>query len=41
MDIQMPVWIDEASVFSPSNEPKLNGQVIMLYPSDDKTLKVE
>lgn len=41
MNIQMPVWIDEASVFSPSNEPKLNGQVIMLYPSDDKTLKVE
>lgn len=41
MNVQMPVWIDEASVFSPSNEPKLNGQVIMLYPSDDKTLKVE
>lgn len=40
-DVQLPVWIDEASVFSPSNEPKLNGQVIMLYPSDDKTFRIE
>lgn len=40
-DIQLPVWIDEANRFSPSNEPKLNSQVIMLYPSDDKTFRIE
>lgn len=39
--ITLPKWIDEAAVFAPSNEPCVDGQSIMLYPSEDKVLRIE
>lgn len=38
--INMPVFIDESSVFSSDNIPKFDLQTIMLYASDDKYLTV-
>ena len=39
--INLPVFVDEASVFDTQNLPKFNSQTIYLLASDDKTLKVE
>lgn len=39
--INLPVFVDEASVFDTQNLPKFNVQTIYLLASDDKTLKVE
>lgn len=40
-DINLPVFVDEASVFDTQNLPKFNSQTIYLLASDDMTLKVE
>lgn len=40
-DIQLPVFVDEASVFSTNNKPVINGQSIFLYASDDNALVVK
>lgn len=40
-DITLPKWIDEAAVFAPNNLPKVDGQSIMLFPSEDKVLRIE
>ena len=39
--INLPVFVDEASVFDTQNLPKFNVQTIYLLASDDKNLKVE
>lgn len=39
-DIQLPVFVDEASVFSTNNKPVIPGQSIFLYASDDNFLNV-
>lgn len=39
--VELPCWIDEASVFSHNNLPKLDYQHILLYASDDNYLVVE
>lgn len=39
--INLPVFVDEASVFDTQNLPKFNSQTIYLLASDDMTLKVE
>lgn len=40
-DIELPVFVDEASVFSSNNQPNIKGQSIFLYASDSPTLAVE
>ena len=41
-DIELPYFIDEASVYDTSSTPKFNNaQCVYLYASDSKTLKVE
>lgn len=40
-DIELPVFVDEASVFSSNNQPNIKGQSIFLYASDSPTLVVE
>ena len=40
-DINMPVFVDEASVFDSEHLPNFECQMIYLLASDDKTLKVE
>ena len=40
-DMNMPIFIDEASVFDSKNLPKFDAQTVLLFASDDKTLKVE
>ena len=40
-DVNMPVFIDESSIFDSTHLPLLDAQTIYLFASDDKTLKVE
>lgn len=40
-DINLPVFVDEASVFDSEHLPTFESQTIYLLASDDKTLKVE
>lgn len=37
-DVQLPIFVDEASVFSINNMPNIDGQSIYLYASDDNCL---
>ena len=39
--VNMPVFIDESSIFDSMHLPTLDAQTIYLFASDDKTLKVE
>ena len=39
-DVNLPCWIDEASIFSPSTKLELDCQYIMMYASDDSIMKV-
>lgn len=39
--INLPIFIDEASVFDTAHLPSYEAQTIYLFASDDKTLKVE
>lgn len=39
--VNMPVFIDESSIFDSTHLPLLDAQTIYLFASDDKTLKVE
>lgn len=40
-DINLPIFVDEASVFDSEHLPTFECQTIYLFASDDKTLKVE
>ena len=40
-DISLPIFVDECSVFSSSNLPKIDNQTIYLFASDSPTLQVE
>jgi hypothetical protein len=40
-DINLPIFVDEASVFDSEHLPTFECQTIYLLASDDKTLKVE
>lgn len=40
-DINLPIFVDEASVFDSEHLPTFDSQTIYLLASDDKTLKVE
>ena len=40
-DINLPIFVDEASVFDSEHLPKFESQTIYLLAGDDKTLKVE
>lgn len=37
-DVSLPVWLDEASVFSRENLPQIDGQSILLFASEDMYL---
>lgn len=39
--IKMPVWVDEASIFSAFNQPNPDSQSIYLYATDIKNLSVD
>lgn len=39
--IELPTFVDECSIFSPSNVPSLSQQHILIFATDDKILKVE
>lgn len=39
--IELPIFVDECSIFSPSNVPNLSQQHILIFATDDKILKVE
>ena len=39
-NVNLPCWIDEASIFSPSTKLELDCQYIMMYASDDSVIKV-
>ena len=39
--IELPIFVDECSIFSPSNVPSLSQQHILIFATDDKILKVE
>ena len=39
--IELPIFVDECSIFSPSNVPSLLQQHILIFATDDKILKVE
>lgn len=39
--VSLPVWIDEAAVFSSDNMPSIEGQSILLYASEDMYLTYE
>ena len=39
--IELPIFVDECSIFSPSNVPSLSQQHILIFATDDKLLKVE
>lgn len=38
--IQMPIFVDEASVFDSHNLPKVNGQSVFLYAGDNEKIEV-
>jgi hypothetical protein len=40
-DTNMPMFVDESSVFDSYNLPRFNTQMFYLLASDDKTLKIE
>lgn len=40
-DVSLPVWLDEASVFSRENLPQIDGQSILLFASEDMYLTYE
>jgi hypothetical protein len=40
-EINLPIFVDEASVFDSEHLPLFDSQTIYLLASDDKTLKVE
>lgn len=40
-EVSLPVWIDEAAVFSSDNAPIIEGQSILLYASEDMYLTCE
>lgn len=39
--IELPIFVDECSIFSPSNVPNLSQQHVLIFATDDKILKVE
>ena len=39
--IELPTFVDECSIFSPSNVPSLSQQHVLIFATDDKLLKVE
>lgn len=39
--IELPIFVDECSRFSPSNIPVIKEQNILIFATDDKTLKIE
>ena len=39
--IELPIFVDECSIFSPSNVPSLSQQHVLIFATDDKILKVE
>ena len=39
--IELPIFVDECSIFSPSNVPSISQQHILIFATDDKILKVE
>ena len=39
--VSLPVWIDEAAVFSSDNMPSIEGQSVLLYASEDMYLTYE
>jgi chromosome segregation ATPase len=40
-EVSLPVWIDEAAVFSSDNMPNIEGQSVLLYASEDMYLTCE
>jgi chromosome segregation ATPase len=38
--IELPIFVDECSRFSPSNTPNIEGQNILIFATDDETLNV-
>lgn len=40
-EVSLPVWIDEAAVFSSDNMPNIDGQSVLLYASEDMYLTYE
>lgn len=40
-EVSLPVWIDEAAVFSSDNMPTIEGQSVLLYASEDMYLTYE
>ena len=40
-EVSLPVWIDEAAVFSSDNMPSIEGQSVLLYASEDMYLTYE
>lgn len=39
--VELPIFVDECSIFSPSNVPSISQQHILIFATDDKILKVE
>ena len=39
-NVVLPIWVDEASVFSIENRPTFQTQTIYMFASSDKTLKI-
>ncbi len=39
-NVSMPIWVDESSIFSKSNLPTKDGQIIYMFASEDKELVV-
>ena len=40
-EVSLPIWIDEAAVFSSDNMPSIEGQSVLLYASEDMYLTYE
>lgn len=38
--VELPIFVDECSRFSPSNIPSIDGQNVLIFATDDKILKV-
>lgn len=38
--IELPIFVDECSRFAPSNVPNIQGQHVLIFATDDKTLNV-
>lgn len=39
-NVSMPIWVDESSIFSKSNLPTKDGQIIYMFASEDKELVI-